>query len=74
MEETDAEGNTPLHRATQKGRWITASGLIDDEIDINARNKANQAPRQAVLYSTNLPLAERLFQRGADPNTTYDTG
>ena len=71
---TATGGDTPLHVAIRDERWVTATLLIDKDVDLNARNDANVVPLQTAIAQNNLALAHAMFERGANPDISYDSG
>ena len=71
---TTATDDTPLHLAIREGKWITATLLIDHDVDLNARNESGVVPLQSAISKNNLALAHAMFERGASPDILYDSG
>ncbi len=74
VRQVDEAANTPLHIATRDRRTRAVLTLLDQGVEINALNRANEHALQAVLEHADLDLAARLLRAGADPDFTYRSG
>lgn len=74
MREALSEGNAPIHQAIMDERWVTATALLDFDIDVNARNAKDAPALQLAIEKHNLALAKYLLEHGASPDTLFDSG
>ena len=70
----DAEGNTPLHHACQKGYRDITVMLLEKDADVTATNNMSETPLHAAARTGNKEIIERLLDRGADINATDKDG
>jgi ankyrin repeat protein len=62
----DNDGNNALHLAIKKDRPGRIKGLIDLEIDVNAKNKKGETPLHIAISSSNFISVKALLNGGAD--------
>lgn len=63
----NAAGDTPLHRAVEKGMRALAESLLARGADINARSKNGETPLHLAALDADPAMAELLLAAGADP-------
>jgi ankyrin repeat protein len=61
----DEMASTPLHLAVKNNRYEAANFLLQNEADINARNKHGQTPLHLAAMSGNAEFAQMLLARNA---------
>jgi len=66
----DAQGNTPLHVAADRGRWAVVRLLLEHGAEIDARNAEGQTPINSALLKGRTQVAELLLQHGAQLDPT----
>lgn len=65
----DANQNSALHIAVQKGYVSICQVLLQHGADVNIRNKYHQTPLHVVSTGRNKEILELLIKRGAETNT-----
>jgi putative CocE/NonD family hydrolase len=65
---------TDLHSAVEGGRNEIAELLIQENIDIDAKNDRGRTPLYIAVDTNNLEMVELLIDRGADINTKNNRG
>jgi uncharacterized membrane protein YfcA len=63
----NAAGDTPLHRAVEKGMRALAESLLARGADVNARSKNGETPLHLASLDADPAVAELLLDAGADP-------
>jgi len=69
-----ADGETPLHRAVERGMPRLTKLLIDAGASVRARTKHGETPLHLAALHANPVLVEMLLAAGADPNARNDSG
>ncbi len=62
-------GQTPLHVAAEKGRFIVTELLLKHGAEINSRDSQGNTPIHTAIMFGRTQVAEFLIQRGADFNS-----
>ena len=70
----DANGDTPLHFATQVFDTALVSLLAGAGADVNTLNDGGETPLQVARNRANPAVARKLIDLGADPGVIEDTG
>jgi ankyrin repeat protein len=70
----NAEGETPLHRAVERGMPRLTKLLIDAGANVRARSKHGETPLHLAALHADPILVEMLLAAGADPNARNDSG
>jgi len=70
----DANGETPLHRAVERGMPRLSKMLIDTGANVRARSKHGETPLHLAALHADPVLAELLLAAGADANARNDAG
>jgi ankyrin repeat protein len=72
----NARGNCclPLFIAAGEGRVEVVRYLLDQNADVNAREKFGDTPLSEAVYNNHLAVAKELVFRGADVNALGDGG
>ncbi len=65
INQTDPQGEQPLHVAARRGRLIIARELLENGADPNATNRAGETPLQVALVAGKTQLAGVLLEAGA---------
>lgn len=65
----DANQNSALHIAVQKGHVSICQVLLQHGADVNIKNKRQQTPLHVVSTGRNKEILELLIKRRAEPNT-----
>jgi ankyrin repeat protein len=65
INQSDPEGEKPLHVAARRGRVVIAGELLKNGADPNARNRNGQTPLQIALTEGKTQLAGVLVKEGA---------
>lgn len=68
INQSDPQGEKPLHVAARRGRVIIARELLKNGADPNATNQAGETPLQVALIEGKTQLASVLIQEGATDN------
>ena len=63
---TAFRGNTPLHRAANRGLVTVVQTLVADGADVNAANKDGETPLHWAAKGDRAAIAEFLVSKGAD--------
>jgi uncharacterized membrane protein YfcA len=63
----NAAGDTPLHRAVEKGMRALAESLLARGADVNARSKNGETPLHLAALDADPSVADLLLAAGADP-------
>lgn len=71
---TGDTGNTPLHDALAAGNDTVAAELIENNADVNAKNKAGVTPLHLAVNDKCKQMVKYLIQKGADPKATDNDG
>ena len=67
-EQINELGDTLLHQAAEKGDVEEARRLIEQGVDINARNEYRQTPLHLAVINEKREVFELLLEKGADVN------
>jgi ankyrin repeat protein len=67
-------GKTPLHYAAENGSFPAAWFLVQNGININARDSDGKTPLHNAAYSGSLSLVQYLLQNGANINARNNSG
>ena len=70
----DADGETPLHRAVERGMPRLTRLLIDSRANVRARSKHGETPLHLAALHPDPIFTELLLAAGADPNARNDAG
>lgn len=70
----NAAGDTPLHRAVEKGMHALAESLLARGAEVNARSKNGETPLHLAALDADPAVAELLLAAGADPLARNDDG
>jgi ankyrin repeat protein len=62
-------GDTLLHQAAEKGDVEEARALLEQGVDINARNEYRQTPLHLAVINKQREVFELLLEKGAEVNT-----
>lgn len=71
---TDADGYTPLHRASYGGHIDCAKYLLKRGANVNARTTDDWTPLHCAVRWNNIDVAEYLIRHGADVNAKSNGG
>ena len=74
VNESDAEGVTPLIVATYNGKAGTAKILVEKGADVNVKTRGGVTPLMAAVQSGNKELIRLLLHHGADANAKEQIG
>lgn len=72
--QTDADGTTPLHRASYHDDLKTADALLRAGADVNAANDLGATPLWLASLNGSAPIVRRLLEAGANPNLALMSG
>jgi ankyrin repeat protein len=72
--QTDADGTTPLHRASYHDDVKTADTLLRAGADVNAANDLGATPLWLASLNGSAPMVRRLLEAGANPNLALMSG
>ena len=64
----DADGNSPLHVALDRGHLAVAWGLIENGADLAGANPAGVTPLSLSVFRGETALTDRLLDAGAPPD------
>ena len=64
----DAQGQTLLHHAADRGDAVLATQLIGNGADVNARDKTGHTPLHLAAVRGHIPVVRALLTGGADVN------
>ena len=67
-------GDTPLHRAAFWGYTEIVELLINNEVDVNAKDKYGCTPLHDAAEYSHLEIAEMLIDRAPDMNALDNNG
>ena len=70
----NAAGDTPLHRAAEKGMRSLAESLLARGAEVNARSKNGETPLHFAALDADASVAELLLDAGADPGAQNNDG
>jgi uncharacterized membrane protein YfcA len=70
----NAAGDTPLHRAVEKGMRALAESLLARGAEVNARSKNGETPLHLAALDADPSVAELLLDAGADPLARNNDG
>jgi ankyrin repeat protein len=70
----DAAGDTPLHRAAEKGMRSLAESLLARGAEVNARAKNGETPLHFAALDADASVAELLLDAGADAKARNGDG
>jgi ankyrin repeat protein/uncharacterized membrane protein YfcA len=70
----NASGDTPLHRAVEKGMRPLAESLLARGADVNARSKNGETPLHLAALDADPAVAELLLDARADPLARNNDG
>jgi len=70
----NAAGDTPLHRAAEKGMRSLAESLLARGAEVNARSKNGETPLHFAALDADASVAELLLDAGADPVAQNNDG
>jgi len=70
----NAAGDTPLHRAVEKGMRSLAESLLARGADVNARSKNGETPLHLAALDADPSVAELLLDARADPRARNKDG
>ena len=70
----DDDDSTPLHVASESGRFDLVELLLDYKANVNAMKSGHSPPLFAALKSENLKVIQLLLDRGADVNVQDKKG
>jgi uncharacterized protein len=70
----NAAGDTPLHRAAEKGMRPLAESLLARGAEVNARSKNGETPLHFAALDADASVAELLLDAGADPGAQNNDG
>jgi uncharacterized protein len=70
----NAAGDTPLHRAAEKGMRSLAESLLARGAEVNARSKNGETPLHFAALDADASVAELLLDAGADPAAQNNDG
>ena len=70
----NAAGDTPLHRAAEKGMRSLAESLLARGAEVNARSKNGETPLHFAALDADVSVAELLLDAGADPGAQNNDG
>jgi uncharacterized membrane protein YfcA len=70
----NANGDTPLHRAAEKGMRALAESLLARGAEVNARSKNGETPLHFSALDADVSVAELLLDAGADAAARNEDG
>ncbi|HEY7240894.1 MAG TPA: TSUP family transporter [Burkholderiales bacterium] len=70
----NAAGDTPLHRAAEKGMRALAESLLARGADVNARSRNGETPLHFAALDADVSVAELLLDAGADAGAQNNDG
>jgi ankyrin repeat protein len=70
----NAQGETPLHRAVERGMPRLTKLLIDSGANVRARSEHGETPLHLAALHSDPILVEMLLAAGADPNARNNAG
>jgi uncharacterized protein len=70
----NAAGDTPLHRAAEKGMRSLAESLLARGAEVNARAKNGETPLHFAALDADASVAELLLDAGADASARNEDG
>src|SRR4051812_3739908 len=70
----NAPGDTPLHRAAEKGMRSLAESLLARGAEVNARSRNGETPLHFAALDADASVAELLLDAGADPAAQNNDG
>jgi ankyrin repeat protein/uncharacterized membrane protein YfcA len=70
----NTSGDTPLHRAAEKGMRSLAESLLARGAEVNARSKNGETPLHFAALDADASVAELLLEAGADPAAQNNDG
>ena len=74
INQTDEDGQTPLHMAADKGHVECVSILLDGGANQNAVDDAGISVLTAAVYGGNADVVQLLLEHGADPDQEDEDG
>jgi ankyrin repeat protein len=74
INETDSNGNSPLHIAILKGEKDYARSLIHQGADLNLKNNLELSPLHLAAFLNDDELVRRLLQKGAEIDIKGNSG
>ncbi len=74
INETDNNGNSPLHIAILTGEEEYARSLINQGADLNLKNKLELSPLHLAAFLNDEKVVRRLIERGAEINVKGNSG
>ena len=74
LEETDEEGNTPLHIAIKNNREEVIELLLAQGVDIHKHNNTGSTPLHLAVKESDLQTVRMLLSQGADMHIPDDQG
>jgi ankyrin repeat protein len=74
LNETDNNGNSPLHVAILAGEGEYARSLINQGADLNIKNKLGLSPLHLAAFLNEKEVANQLLQKGAEIDIKGNSG
>ncbi len=74
VNQRDASGNTPLHKAVKNGELENAEEIMDLGADLNMKNNSGKTPLMEALSKGNADIASALIDKGANVNMKDNQG